>query len=273
MKVAVIHADHWNDRQGGGELTSKYWIEQGIKQGLDIDLITNRDTNPSLEYDLFILSNFHGFQNKKYLHLVTNTQKYGIWCHNSLPWDEYLSFYPGAEFVVTLAPSHAKKIGVINDNIQVHLPYVDYESFKPLDDEIIPNTELYLGLIHPLKIQKSMIRYIINNPFKQFIFAGELRPEFKFRAKNLHFIPPVSTPLEVNKIMNKYSTFFWYLDRYGCYGRTLVEAMLVGMDLNVNKSNFGLFEFDWANGKSREAIIEALEKDLQTFWWSILTNR
>jgi hypothetical protein len=112
-----------------------------------------------------------------------------------------------------------------------------------------------------------MINYIKSNPQINFHFYGETR-DFAFEAPNLEIYPQVENE-ELNELYNAYQTFFWHLDRYGCYGRTIVEALLCNMSLNINKGNFGLFKFDWIS-QGRQAIVDNLEQDLDSFWPRIL---
>jgi hypothetical protein len=268
MKIAIIHADHYTKRQGGGELTTKYWHQKAVELGLDVTWLHNESKEFPDDFDFYLIGNFPEFKNKSYLLNVINNKPHGFLVHSSIPWTQYNYFYRNAKFAVTLAPDHAQKIGLPIKNILVTSAYVNHNLFYPAEKEK-SQAQVYVGLVHPLKINQSMINYIKSNPQTNFHFYGETR-DFSFKSPNLKFYSEVKNE-ELNELYNSYQTFFWYLDRYGCFGRTIVEALLCNMELNVNKENFGLFKFPWIS-QGRQAIVDNLEKDLEDFWPRILNE-
>lgn len=267
MNIGIIHADHWDHRQGGGELTTQYLAEQGVKEGLNIEVYHNKNTaEHKLDRDFYLIGNFPEFSNREFLEHVINSKPYAVIVHNSIPWHAP-KLYQKAKAVITLASDHATKHNLHRLPGFVTAPFVDYEVFKP-NNQNRKDAYLYVGLIHPLKTPPLMFNYIKKNLNKQFDFYGDIK-DISISEPNAKVHGSLQTPEEVAKIMDQYTTFFWYLNRYGCYGRTLVEALLLEMHLEVNKETFGLFRFDWI-GKGRQAIIDNLEAYRQGFWSNLL---
>lgn len=263
MKIAILHSNHWNNKIGGGELTTKYWYEQGINEGLDIDIITNATEQLNHDYDLYLIGDFPEFKHKSYLDYIIKNKQHGFLVHNSIPWFWLQKYYRNAKFIVTLAPDHAKELRLDHIPNIVTAPFVDYKMFRP-GAKNRRKEYIYIGLLHDLKIQHSMKRFIRSKLDITFHLYGDKHPDFKLESENLKMYNQVNIE-QTAKLMQEYENFVWYLDRYGCYGRTLVEALLSEMKLHVNKDKFGLFKYDWID-KGRSAIIDNLEKDRSEFW-------
>lgn len=268
MKIAILHADHYSDFLGGGELTTKYWYEQGLKEGLDITWIHNKNLDTSLEFDFYLLGNWSRFTKQDYIWQIMESKSFAILQHNSVNLERLnLSLYHKAKFAVTLAPNHAQKFGLPINNTYITAPFVDYKLFKPHIKKR-KDISLYIGTIAPHKIGQSMINRIESTPDREYHFYGEGQPFFNY--PNVKFFPAVEND-KIPELMSEYKTFFWHLDRYGCYGRTIIEALLCEMELDVNREAFGLFLFPWIDS-GRQGIIDALENDKTRFWSDILDN-
>lgn len=261
MTIGLLQKHHYDDVLGGGELSTKYWQLQAKKEG-HTTIYIDHNTQELPECDFYLIGDFTC--HKKELIDKLLTKNYSIVVHNSLPWAGYEYIYSKAKIIWLLSQKHLDihRHYLANENLQLTMPYVEHEIFRPNyhEDKIVQGTELYIGTISNNKIGQSMIDYIESSD-RQFHFYGQ-RVDFDYQHHNLFFFDKLDTH-GVAKAMQTYKTFFWYLDRFGGYGRTLIEAMLCEMDLNVNQENFGIFDYDF---QSRDQIVDKLEQDLQNFW-------
>jgi hypothetical protein len=263
MIIGLIQKHHYNDVLGGGELSTKYWELQTQKEG-HTTIYIDYHTQELPDCDFYLVGDFT-CHNQQVIHKLL-TKPFSIVVHNSLPWAGYEYIYSKAKIIWLLSQKHLQlhRHYLANNNLKLTMPYVDHEIFKPKNKEIIQGTELYIGTISNNKIGQSMIDYIETSG-RQFHFYGQ-RVDFEYYNHNLFFFDKLDTQ-GVAEAMQSYETFFWYLDRFGGYGRTLIEAMLCEMDLNVNKENFGIFDYGFT---SRQQIVDRLENDLQYFWYDNL---
>lgn len=264
MKIAIIHANHWTDKQAGGELTTKYWLDNAP---VEIDWIHNKTINPKLDYDFYLIGDFPEYNNLFYLSRVLK-RPHAFLVHNSIKWSYYENYYKNAKFAVTLAPDHAEQIQLPINDIYVTAPWVDWKRFKRVETpNINENEKLYIGLIHSIKIQKTMLQRMKREWDNEFHLYGGGEQFWDF-LPNVKIYSEIKNE-DLPNVYNQYKTFFWHLDRYGCYGRTLVEALLCEMKLDVSKDKFGLFKYEWIE-QGRQAIIDNLERFKERFWADIL---
>jgi len=272
MKIAYLSDQKIDTYQGGAELTDYYWVNQGIKEGLDISHYTSQDSIP-LDHDLYVISNHEGLKNKIEFKSIINSKSFVLIVHNSQKrgFDQYV--FDQAKRIVWIAPDHEEQYGVKYTKSIIKPPYVDTSKFKNLKKKRKLN-QLYIGEVARHKFTPLMARHVLSNPNKQFDLYGHVT-DSQYLLE-LNSIPNLNIfdKIENSKlpwIYNQYQTFFWHLDRYGSYGRTLVEALLCGCNLNVNKTNFGLFKYN-VNFHSSKEVANWLDYELQTFWQDILTT-
>jgi len=76
-------------------------------------------------------------------------------------------------------------------------------------------------------------------------------------------------------ILNKYETFITLLDHktnsFHSFERTIVEAILCGMNIETNKEDFGLFSFPW-DFTDPKSVAKELNKEYSNFWSRALKN-
>jgi hypothetical protein len=260
MQIGLVQKNHYNNVLGGGELSTKYWELQANKEG-HTTIYIDYHTKELPECDFYLVGDFTCHNQQVINKLLT--KPFSIVVHNSLPWTGYEYIYSKAKIVWLLSQKHLDlhRPYLTNENLRLVMPYVEHNVFKPKNQDKIEGAELYIGTISNNKIGQSMVDYIETSG-RQFHFYGEV-VDFDYHNPNIFIFPKLETPQKVAETMQKYETFFWYLDRFGGYGRTLIEAKLCGMDLDVNKENFGIFDY---NFKTRQELVDKLEQDLQYFW-------
>ncbi len=256
MKTIWIHDNKVSDFIGGAELTDSYWITRGRMEGVNVVEISKGDEFVS--GDNYIVSNF-ALINQQWLRELQG-KKYTIVIHGKPIETNIKDFYKNAQMIVYMSPDHMKVNEGLNPSSVWCAPYINHELFTNQNKRRIRSKYLYIGNIDYGKGIKETIEFADNTPID---FYGN------GRFDTLQFIGDQHCgslePHEVPDTMNSYETFIWYLPRFGSYGRTLVEAMLCGMKLKINKENFGLFSYDW-DFESRDSIIENLEANLVYFW-------
>jgi len=272
MKIAFLHDRHYLDYNGGAELTTKYWYEKGISQGHDITLFSCND-EVSIDYDFYLIGNHIDFQNKQCFKEIVNNKKYGLVVHNSNPMSHLVELYEKAHLIIWIAPDQHLEYKINHKNTLIKPCYIDHSQFYNMNQDR-EDIQVYIGEIAPHKVTKIMLNEMIENQDQKYHLYGSTQnyPDyvrFLDQLPNVNIGLQATTPQQVNLLYNRYKTFFWKLDRYGSFGRTNIEAMLAGCEMNVNKENFGLFKYD-INWDSRDDIINWLENELNTFWQNIL---
>lgn len=251
-----MHDNKLSDFIGGAELTDFYWIEQGRREGVNVVEISKGDD--FVEGDYYIVTNF-ALINQQWLRELQG-KKYTIVIHGKPIETNVKDFYKNAQSIVYMSPDHMKKFEGLNPNALWCAPYIPHKDFVDQKKRRIRNKYLYIGNIDWGKGIKETVEFADQTPVD---FYGN------GRFDTLQFIGDqhcgILQPEEVADIMNAYESFIWFLPRFGSYGRTLVEAMLCGMNLKINKENFGLFSYDW-DFTSRDSIVENLEANLINFW-------
>lgn len=199
-----------------------------------------------------------------------------VFCNNSIIRTN--DVYETADLVVFLAPDHQERgTDVRNPRCIVHAPYIDHVNF--INQGKVRNSEQYLfiGDLFPDKISEAMVR---GCPRPMVAVGNSSRAAYVAKLRELGVEVHASIdPLDVPTLMNRYERIYWRLNRYGCYGRVILEAALCGMEVDVNRENFGLFSYDWApevfdksNKISRRRLVEVLEEELCSFWVRVLTK-
>lgn len=268
MKIDILHAFKPPQRSFGGDLTVNSWYEKGLEQGLDLNWVTNRDAYET-DADVVLVSDLNGFA-PGVLRYLEETPKPLVFVANaSLP--PAVSFLHRLAGIVFIAPDqHTVYHGHYRAGFELVAPcYVDHARFVDLGLPRI-ESQAYIGEIAAHKIGPTMITEIAANPETHYFFYGSTanQPDYADMLAGLHNVvicAELKTPEAVNFALNRHTTFFWKLDRYGSFGRTNVEALLAGCELNVNTENFGLFKFD-VDFTSREAITTWLDESREAFW-------
>lgn len=274
MKIDILHAFKPPQRSFGGDLTVNSWYQKGVALGLDINWVTNQDVYET-DADVVLVSDLNGFD-PKVLAYLERVQKPLVFVANaSLPPE--LSLLHRLAGIVFIAPDqHRIYHGRYTAGFEMVAPcFVDHAKFVDLGLPRI-ESQVYVGEIAAHKVGATMINEIAANPDTFYFFYGSSanQPDYAEALATLHNVvicAELMTEEAVNLAYNRHTAFFWKLDRYGSFGRTNVEALLAGCELNVNMEAFGLFKYD-VDFTSREAITTWLDESLERFWPTLLAH-
>jgi hypothetical protein len=260
MKIAWLNDYKVGDYLGGAELTNHYWIKKGQELGFEIVEVDHTEQIPKADY--YVLANCTRFKVDDLLQLP----EYSIITHGValLP----AVVYQKANNACYMSPSHLIKNKGLNEHGFFSAPYVDHKLFYPTNEDR-PERNVYVGWILKHKgIENIVSNSRVNKSPIDFYGNGdeELIKSLKYRGFKVY---PEVSPDKLNEVYNRYRYFVWILGRYGSYGRTLVEAIMAGNKLIVDSKNFGLFSYRW-DFSDRQAIIDQLENELNSFWPRLL---
>lgn len=259
MIITWLHDYSADQYIGGAELTDMYWIIKGKQIGLDIHEVTKADKIVNKK-GLFIVGNVWRFTPKELEMLRDN--KYILIVHGE-PRRDIEWLIPEALKVVYMSPAHMQRINLGKKKVY-SAPFVSPKLF--MDRMKHMKGKVYIGCLDASKGIKQTIDHY--GPGIDFYGRGDLKVWLKNAGYN---VGRALETCEVPAILNEYTTFSWYLPRKGSYGRTIVEAILCGLELEVNKENFEIFSYDW-NFSKRENVAKNLYKQLDNFWNLILND-
>lgn len=262
MKVAWLNDYKLDNYLGGAELTNHYWIEEGKRQGIDIEVITPETPIPNADH--YVLTNCTKFNKTE----LARLKSFSIITHGQphIP----AEIYHKAKTACFMSPSHLERNKTLTDKGFYSPPYVDGKLFYPIVTEPVQRN-LYIGWLYEHKGILNILDYAQKTKIPiDFYGKGDIDLINKIRIKGYEVYNEVPQEKLVD-VYNKYDKFVWIIKRYGSYGRTLVEAMLCNKKLIIDSKNFGLFSYKW-DFTSRDDIIQNLEKELQVFWNKLLDN-
>lgn len=183
--------------------------------------------------------------------------------HTSVPGPLSQQFIKKARCTIAMSSESAVRLRRYQARgVKVFHPYVP-ATFKP-GKSSKKHGRVYVGRISVNKGIKETLKYLSDIQEEcHFYGDGDL-----VRAVQMH---PYAKYCGVAKyealpyIYNQYKTYTWRLPRYGGYGRTLIEAALCGLELDVNKENFGIFKEDGWDFSSPGDLRWNLDRDLNRF--------
>lgn len=269
MRVVWVHDFNIKTYLGGAELSDQYWIDKGKELGIEVLEMTK--DQPLIDGDHYIISNF-GRIDPNRLKIIQDTKPYSVVIHGNVLPEPNPRFYAYANTVVFMSPAHLKRCGKVAKNTQqqVSPPFIDDKIFRDKGQER-EDAMLYIGAVLGHKGIMETLTYL-NKDKRGLHFFGPSDDhnlmEHIRKLPRAFYHGPIK-PKEVPSLMNTYTTFAWYLNRKGSYGRTLIEALLCGMELKVNRKNFEIFSYDW-DFSSRQSIVDNLNFEYNQFWHKIL---
>ena len=283
MKICIYHNNHPSQLQYGGEFSTWHLVEQAVKEGHEVEWITqdgsrflnNKYKSKRKSYlekirkaDLYLIGTFSGYPEKLLKQLIN--KKYAVMHHHSVDNGKHF-LTTDNELSIFLAPDHEAHLPSVKaKNSYVTTCYIDHTKFFDKKEDRLKEC-VYIGTIAGIKIQNSMIRHMTKHVDAKYNFYGhgikDGTSNYLSLMANVEVFEEVRQE-DVNDILNKYEVFFWYIDRYGCYGRTIVEAALAGCRVVVNEDSFGIFKYDW-DLSNRESIVKKLDEDLESFWTNV----
>ena len=251
MKILWISDFSLSHTKGGAQRSDDIIINHGLKNNLDITWFTH-DSDRNLlykPYDRVISTN---------LEQISQSRPYVIdWLqhhpnHSRLEHDmnAYLStddrklLFDSCKNTFFLTNYHYELFkntyGDIFKNVKIVQDPVETNSFydKKLERE---DKVLYAGFMHVLKGTETFFNYVLNSPSTQFVVAGWGAAVYQFlaeKAPNVEYLGIVDYS-EMPNVYNKYKTLFYHPLVTEPFCRTVCEALLCGIQLNVNPNNIG----------------------------------
>jgi hypothetical protein len=272
----ILHHDYPRDAMlGGANETFKALLDQAAREGHPVrwvDWSEPLGSEANQAWGIHVVGNMARASADR---LAAIARPYVVFCNNSNIRSNHV--YEAADLVVFLAPDHQRRgTNIENERVLVYPPYIEHRSFFDFGYPRDTGRVLFVGDIQPHKISEDMVRQCP----KPLVAIGNMT--YRTHAARLSDLGvellPECCPTKVALAMNRFERYYWRLDRYGCYGRVLLEALLCGMKVDVNRENFGLFKFEWAErafdaadtSTARDILIQELEHARSSFWSTIL---
>lgn len=235
---------------GGMQLSNKYWIEALEKAGLQVETERHRIDR------WLIASNYPIYPS------VRARSKIIALAHTSIVGKRTLEYYKNCHLVIAMSPRSAEMLKSHGINAIAHAPYIPLSfRFK----RIKTRGSLFVGRIDKNKGIEETLDYINQNEIHTDFYGPIYDPYFHLiRQHKFAHYKGVAEYHQLPVLYNSYENFIWRLPRYGSYGRTLIEALLCGCELDVNDENFGVFSWD-IDFDSEIAVRNFLEDELDKF--------
>jgi len=279
--------------QGGANITSQIWIEQGRKEGFEITELSAKqcenakDKGLSLvqEYDLIILNNINAFPIPLIEHVVHKTKFMKVehdYCfckfRSAQCWRCKLKCDPGQLFQTLFANS---LLNVFFSPQQLNI-FKEFFGVTMRDAICIPaplepNTwggpevkkkeqYLFAGVLLQHKGVHQIIDYAEANPDKTFHFAGKAISKKIFdriKDNNFKYLGEIKHD-EMPKLIAKYKYFIVNPLMRESFGTSVIEAMASGCDIiKFAKSEKYGFE---SYGYSRKQMLNECLNSHLLFW-------
>ena len=282
---------------GGGELSERAVITEGIRRGHDIVLCTPNtpNKNNTLKAELAIIGNASRFS-PQYLAQVSEQQEIVMYVHDFWPLCRHRLFYSdldkckrtcphlpfakkmllSASLNVFLSPLHKRvwfrAIPELKDiETYLHVSPVDTKTFVPLDVPKIPNSTLCVNCLLKFKDLENVIRYAKTCPERTITCVGVKEANV---ALPPNVIPIGGVSQEELPSMYSQTEQFLHIPNYTepC-GRSAIEAKLCGVPkLTLNKlvgaASYKEFKYDgdrfakWISGSARR-FWDKIEKEVE----------
>lgn len=232
-------------------LSNKYWKEALKNAGIEVlEWRGEKDA-------LLIGNNF----NDNYLSVDPGNVI--ILQHTSIPGNKSRKFIKKARCVVAMSTESAIRLrGMGAKDVRIFYPYVPVDFRKAVKRK--REGRIYVGRISVDKGIVETLAYLREVEEEcHFYGDGDLVDLVKKHpfAKYCGIVQYEALPW----IYNRYDIYTWRLSRYGGYGRTLVEAALCGLELDVNKQNFGIFREEDFNLNNSVKLRKRLDENLGEF--------
>jgi len=277
---------------GGGELSERAVITEGIRRGHDIGLCTPNTPNKSnvLNSDIAIIGNASRFS-PQFLARVSEQQDIVMFVHDFWPLCRHRLFYSALDKCKTTCPHlpFAKKM-LLSSSLNIflsslhkrmwertipelkggdyylHVSPVDTEKFVPLDVPKIPNSTLCVNCLLKFKDLDNVIKYAETHQERTITCVGGREANVKLPP---NVIPIGAVSQEELPGMYAQTEEFLHLPNYcePC-GRTVIEAKLCGVPkLTLNKlvgvASYKEFKYD------RDRFTEWIDDSTRRFWREI----
>ncbi len=273
---------------GGGELSEKVVITEGIKRGHEIELCTPNtpDKSKVLKSDLVILGSGSRFP-QQFLAQVSEQQEIVMYVHDFWPLCKFRLFYSDLEKCKTLCPTlpFAKKL-LLSSSLNIflsplhkriwvraipelkekddylHVSPVDTNLFVPLDVSKVPNSSLCINCLLKFKDLENVISYAKEHPERTITCVGGQEKGVQLPP---NIVPVGGVAQDQLPGMYSQSEEYLHLPNYcePC-GRSTIEAKLCGAPLKLNKlvgvESYKEFKY------SRDKFAEWIAGSARRFW-------
>ena len=274
---------------GGGELSERAVITEGIRRGHDIELCTPNTPNKNnvLKSDIAIIGNASRFPSQ-YLAQVSEQQEIVMYVHDFWPLCRHRLFYSALDKCKTTCPHlpFAKKM-LLSSSLNIflsplhkkmwsrsipdlfhtpsylHVSPVDTKLFVPLDVPKIPNSTLCVNCLLKFKDLENVIKYAEENPERTITCVGAKEANVKLPP---NVIPIGAVSQQELPGMYVQSEEFLHLPDYcePC-GRSVIEAKLCGVPKLVLNKLVGVASFKQFK-YSRGEFAEWIDDSARRFW-------
>lgn len=277
---------------GGGELSERAVIVEGIRRGHDILMCTPNTPNKNavMNADLAIIGNASRFSTQ-YLVQVSEQQQLVMYIHDFWPLCRHRLFYSdlnkckttcqhlpfakkmllSSSLNIFLSPLHKmmwlRAIPDLKDiGSYLQVSPVDTEKFVPLDVPKLPNSTLCVNCLLKFKDLENVIKYAKIHPERTITCVGAKEANVKLPP---NVIPIGAVSQEELPGMYVQTEEFLHLPNYcePC-GRSVIEAKLCGvpkLTLNelVGAASYKEFKYD------RDEFAKWIEGSARMFWSKI----
>ena len=273
---------------GGGEMSEKVVITEGIRRGHDIELCTpnTADKNKVFKSDLVIIGNASRLS-QQFLAQVSEQQEIVMYVHDFWPLCKFRLFYSDLEKCKTLCPNLAlaKKLLLASslniflsplhkklwmraipelelERSYLHVSPVDTNLFVPLDVPKVPTSTLCINCLMKFKDLDNVIKYAEEHLERTITCVGGQEKGIQLPP---NIVPVGAVSQEELPGMYSQSEEFLHLPNYvePC-GRSTIEAKLCDIPLKLNKlvGVASYKEFKW----DRERFAEWIAGSARRFW-------
>jgi hypothetical protein len=273
---------------GGGELSEKVVITEGIRRGHDIELCTPNtpDKNKVFKSDIVIIGSGSRLP-QQFLVQVSERQEIVNYIHDFWPLCKFRLFYSDLEKCKTICSGLglAKKL-LLSSSLNIylsplhkriwlraipelalqmsylHVSPVDTNLFVPLDVPKIPNSSLCINCLMKFKDLENVITYAKEHPERTITCVGGQEKGVQLPP---NIVPVGGVSQDQLPSMYAQSEEYLHLPNYvePC-GRSTIEAKLCDIPMKLNKlvGVASYPEFKW----DRERFAAWIENSAHRFW-------
>lgn len=238
-------------KAGGAQYSNQMIIDEGLRRGYDIDIIT-KDDIPDREYDLYILNNLR-YIDRQFLDDVIGNKKYIRWEHDY--WICGMNKHrphilPNSLLNLFMSARHLKEC---QSMLKIKIPNADYVT-SPIDtDKFCIEGKKQKGLVvwsgHDRPDNKGFanaIKYAEDNPGLKFKMFGIFKDKHRL-PPNVDIVGEVEQGIFIGWL--KKAQYLMAVPNWiEPSGRSVMEGILCGCDLIVN-GNIGILSenINWNN--------------------------
>jgi hypothetical protein len=276
MKVLWIADYGLHHSIGGAQRSDNFLTEEGQNRGHSISFLYHDSDRHVLdnEYDVVVSANLEAlFKDSRVFDYLTDHPRHVRVEHDSnsyLPSRMRQDLFGSTQIAFFLCDYHHEQFRDMYD-IDNYLKKVvycyDYIDPKQFYDHQKPreNSTLYVGFLHVLKGTMNFFDEVLQNPDKKYVIAGWGSPHLERVArsfKNLEWLGKVDYE-DMPKLYNKYQKLYYHPEKFEPFCRSVGEAILCGMDLDVS-DNIGAKHILDEVGK--EAMSQGCAEAPKVFW-------